>query len=98
MTDVDCILLSRFYQIAKISTLQLEAIMPNISNQELQTIISNQIANYDVLSTECCTLAKAHKISLPDYEFFKRCSELINENFNQFSSITHETIIAITTG
>ena len=97
MTDVDCILLSRFYQISKISVLQLELILPKISNKELQTEISNQIASYDILATECCTLAKAHKISLPDYEFFKRCRELIDENFNQLSSISHETIIAITT-
>ena len=97
MNYVDNLLLSRFYQIAKLSVLQLEAVMPKIKNTELQTIISNQITNYDVLITECNTIAKTHSIALPDHLFFKRCKQLIDENFEYIKSVNPQTLIAITT-
>ncbi len=97
MNYVDHILLSRFYQIAKISVLQLEAFLPKIKHKELQTIISNQIANYDVLVTECRTLAKAHSIALPDNAFFSRCKQIIEDSFDDFTSINKQILIACTT-
>lgn len=97
MNYVDHILLSRFYQIAKISVLQLESFLPKIKHQELQTIISNQISNYDVLVAECRTLGKAHSINLPDNTFFNRCKQIIDDNFECFKSINQEILIACTT-
>lgn len=96
MTTVDHILLSRFYQIAKISVLQLEDIISKINKPELQTIVSNQISNYDVLVKECCTLAKSHSVSLPDHIFFKRCKQIIEDNFANINCIETSTLIAIT--
>ncbi|MBQ7880783.1 MAG: hypothetical protein IJ358_02965 [Clostridia bacterium] len=96
MNYVDHLLLSRFYQIAKISVLQFEVIMPKIKNKELQTIVSNQISNYDVLVKECQTLAKAHSIALPDHIFFKRCKQIIDENFDNITSVNTQTLIACT--
>ena len=95
MNYVDHILLSRFYQIAKISTITLDTFLTKTSNTELQTIISKQLANYDVLVTECCTLAKAHKVALADHIFFKRCRQIIDENFENIS-ITPAIVIACT--
>ena len=97
MNYVDHILLSRFYQIAKISVLQLELSLPKIKQKELQTIISNQISNYDVLVAECRTLAKAHSINLPDNTFFNRCKQIIDNNFESFKSIDNDILIACTT-
>ena len=97
MNYVDNLLLSRFYQIAKLSVLQLEVVMPKIKNKELQTIISNQIANYDVLVKECQTIAKAHSIALPDHIFFKRCKQIIDENFENITSVNIQTLIVCTT-
>lgn len=96
MTTVDHILLSRFYQIAKISTLQLEAITPKINDNDLQSIISTQISNYDVIAQECCTLAKVHSIALPDHTFFKRCKQIIDYNFEDIDPINIQTLIACT--
>ena len=96
MNYVDHILLSRFYQIAKISALQLEIFLPKIKHQELQTIISNQMSNYDVLVAECKTLAKAHSVSLPDNAFFSRCKQIIEDSFGDFSSINKQILIACT--
>ena len=92
MTDVDIILLSRFYQISKISVMQYEHFLTKIK-PEYQTIISNQMTNYDVLSKECCTLAKSHNISLPDHLFFKRCKQVIDDNLCSIK-INLDTIIA----
>jgi len=97
MNCVDHILLSRFYQIAKISVLILESSLPKIKNKELQTTISNQMSNYDVLVEECRTLAKAHSISLPDNAFFKCCKQIIDSNFDNLSCISNQILIAFTT-
>ena len=97
MNYVDHILLSRFYQIAKISVLQLETFLPKIKHPELQTIISNQITNYDVLVAECKTLAKAHSVALPDNAFFSRCKQIVEDSFGDFSSINKQILIACTT-
>ena len=97
MTTVDHFLLSRFYEIAKISTIQLEVFLNKIKKPELQTIIAKQISNYEVLVKECCTLAKSHSINLPDHVFFKRCKQVIEENFEAIKSISLDLIIASTT-
>lgn len=97
MTIIDNLLLSRFYQIAKISALEYEAILLKIKNPDLQTIISKQISNYDVLASECSTIAKSNKIDLPDNAFFKRCKEIIEENFTPLTFKSLEPIIACTT-
>ena len=96
MNCVDHILLSRFYQIAKISVLILEASLPKIKQTELQTKISNQISKYDVLVEECRTLAKSHSITLPDNTFFKSCKQVIENNFDSFNSINKQVLIAFT--
>ena len=97
MTHVDHLLVSRFYQISKIAVILLESTMPKIKNEELKTIISNQMSTYDVLSKECCTMAKSHLVALPDNAYFKRCRELIVEAFNNISSVNLQTLIACTT-
>jgi len=97
MNCVDNILLSRFYQIAKISVLILESSLPKIKSTELQTTISNQISNYDVLVEECRTLAKAHSITLPDNAFFKCCKQIVDINFNNLTCINKQILIAFTT-
>lgn len=97
MTTVDHFLLSRFYEIAKISTIELEFFLNKIKKPELQTIIAKQISNYDVLTKECCTLAKSHSINLPDHLFFKRCKQIIEDNFDTMKTISIDLIIASTT-
>jgi len=96
MTDVDHLLLSRFYQLSKIAVLQLESMMPKIKNQELKIIVSNQLATYDVLSKECCTMAKSHNIALPDNTFFKRCREILDDAFDNVNNINLQTLIVHT--
>ena len=96
MNYVDHILLSRFYQIAKISTFYLDTIINQTSNNNLKTLISNQLANYDVITNECNMLAKAHSVTLPDHTFFKRCKQIIEDNFSTISA-TPQIIIASTT-
>ena len=97
MTIIDNLLLSRFYQISKISIIQYENILLKIKNIDLQTIISKQISNYDVIAKECSTIAKTNKINLPDNMFFKRCSELIEKNFENLHFKSLESIISCTT-
>lgn len=97
MTIIDNLLLSRFYQISKISIIQYENILLKIKNIDLQTIISKQISNYDVITKECSTIAKTNKIDLPDNMFFKRCSELIEKNFENLHFKSLESIISCTT-
>ncbi len=97
MTIIDNLLLSRFYQISKISIIQYENILLKIKNIDLQTIISKQISNYDVIAKECSTIAKTNKIDLPDNMFFKRCSELIEKNFENLHFKSLESIISCTT-
>ena len=97
MTIIDNLLLSRFYQISKISIIQYENILLKIKNMDLQTIISKQISNYDVIAKECSTIAKTNKIDLPDNMFFKRCSELIEKNFENLHFKSLESIISCTT-
>lgn len=97
MTIIDNLLLSRFYQISKISIIQYENILLKIKNIDLQTIISKQIYNYDVIAKECSTIAKTNKIDLPDNMFFKRCSELIEKNFENLHFKSLESIISCTT-
>lgn len=97
MTIIDNLLLSRFYQISKISIIQYENILLKIKNIDLQTIISKQISNYDVIAKECSTIAKTNKIDLPDNMFFKRCSELIEKNFENLHFKSLESIISCST-
>ena len=97
MTHVDHLLVSRFYQISKLAVILFENTMPKIKNQELKTIISNQISTYDVLSKECCTMAKSHVVALPDNAYFKRCRELIADAFDSINQINLPTLIACTT-
>lgn len=97
MTHVDHMLLAKFYQIAKISVIQLEAVISKIKNIELQAIISNQISNYDVLAKECSALAKVHSVALPDNMFFKRCKQVIDNNFDSITNVSLDLLIACTT-
>ncbi len=94
MTSPDHILLSRFYQIARLSSMELEFFVPKISNKKLQTIISNQAYNYELLANECFALAKTHSVNLPDNQFFKRCNDIIAQNFNHLPYIDLSAIIA----
>lgn len=94
MTDVDCLLLSRFYQIAKISVIKLETFLPKTTNPELQTFISNQILDYDAIVKECCTLSKSHCTALPENSFFKRCKQITEDFFVGITSIDKKTIIS----
>lgn len=94
MTSPDHILLSRFYQIARLTSIELEFFIPRISNSKLQTIISNQASNYELLANECFALAKTHSVNLPDNLFFKRCSEIISQNFANLKHIDLSAIIA----
>lgn len=90
MTDIDNLLLSRIYQLAKICVIEYEAILPKIKNPDIQTLISNQTSNYDLIVKECSTLAKSHNITLPESTFFKRCRDTIEANFEalKFNSLT----------
>lgn len=97
MTSVDYILISRFYQIAKISVLIYEEISPKLDSKDLQILTSNQMANYDVITEECKAISKAHKIPLPDNAFFSRCKQIIAENFDKYTVIQPETLMACTT-
>lgn len=96
MTSVDYILISRFYQIAKISVIQHEIIMPK-TPAELQVIVSNQMANYNVICEECLAMAKSYNIPLPSGDFFKRSKQIIEDNFSKFTEIGLQTIVACTT-
>lgn len=97
MTSVDYILISRFYQIAKISVLEYEAILPKITSPELQLLVSNQMANCDVICGECLAISKSNNIPLPNGDFFKRSKQIIEDNFSQFAEINLSTIVACTT-
>lgn len=97
MTSVDYILISRFYQIAKISVIIYDTISPKINNKDFQMLVSNQTANYDVISEECKAISKTHKIPLPDNTFFNRCKQIIVENFDKYPTVQPETLMACTT-
>lgn len=97
MTSVDYILISRFYQIAKISVLEYEAILPKLSNPDLQTLVSKQMANYNVISEKCSAISKTHKIALSSGEFFKRCKQLIDDNLTKFTHLDLQFLVACTT-
>lgn len=94
MTSPDHILLSRFYQIARISCMELEYFVGKISNPKLQTIISNQAANYELVANECFALAKTHSVALPDNMFFKRCSGTFQQNYECITTINLQSVIA----
>lgn len=97
MTSVDYILISRFYQIAKISAMQYEAVLNKLSSPDLQLLVSNQMANYDVICEECLSISKANNIPLPNGDFFARCRQIIAHNFDKFSKIDLQFIISSTT-
>ena len=94
MTSPDHILLSRFYQIARLTSMELEFFVPKISNPKLQTIISNQASSYELLANECFALAKTHSVNLPNSLFFKRCNEIISQNFANLKHIDLSAIIS----
>ena len=93
MTDIDNLLLSRIYQLAKICVIEYETILPKIKNTDIQTLISNQMNNYDLIVKECLTLSKTNKVNFPDIAFFKRCKEQIETNFEQLKFNTLEPLI-----
>ena len=97
MTSPDHILLSRFYQIARISYMQLEYFVTKISNPKLQTIISNLASNYELVANECFTLAKSHSVNLPDNIFFKRCADILHQNYSCLNNISLQAIISCIT-
>lgn len=97
MTDIDTLLLSRIYQLAKICVIEYEAILPKIKNPDIQTLLSNQSSNYDLIVKECSTLAKANNVALPESTFFKRCHETIATNFETLKFNTLDPLITSAT-
>lgn len=75
-------LLTRLYQDAKIGELGTEEVLERCTDDKFKEIISNQMAQYNLISKECETLAKTNKIDLPDNGFFKKIKQVTMINLS----------------
>lgn len=75
-------LLTRLYQDAKIGELGTEEVLERCTDDKFKEIISNQMAQYNLIAKECETLAKTNKIELPDNSFFKKIKQVTMINMS----------------
>ena len=92
MNDVDKKLLTRIYQDSRIGLLATEEVLEKCTDEKFKELISKQMTEYDVISKECETIAKAHEVKLPDNSFFKKIKQTVMLNFMLFVDKTDRHI------